>query len=82
MTKKLLHITMALLLAGMFLGACSGNSDEGSEKGAIRQMTDQVADEMVHKMRSPIDKARLAKESGEDYLDDLEDAAEDTSQSE
>jgi len=82
MTKKLLHITMALLLAGMFLGACSGNSDEESEKGAIRQMTDQVADEMVHKMRSPIDKARLAKESGEDYLDDLEDAAEDTSQSE
>jgi len=82
MTKKLLHISLALLLAGMFLGACSGSSDEESEKGAIRQMTDQVADEMVHKMRSPIDKARLAKESGEDHLSDLEDAAEDTSETE
>ena len=82
MTKKLLHFTMALLLAGIFLGACSGSSDEESEKGAIRQMTDQVADEMVHKMRSPIDKARVAKESGEDHLSELEDAAEDTSQTE
>ncbi len=82
MTRKLLHFTMALLLAGMFLGACSGSSDEESEKGVIRQMTDQVADEMVHKMRSPIDKARLAKESGEDHLSELEDAAEDTSQTE
>ena len=78
MTRKLLHYTMALLLAGIFLGACSGSSDEESEKGAIRQMTDQVADEMVHKMRSPIDKARVAKESGEDHLSELEDAAEDT----
>jgi hypothetical protein len=82
MTRKLLHFTMALFLAGIFLGACSGSSDEDSEKGAIRQMTDQVADEMVHKMRSPIDKARLAKESGEDHLSELEDAAEDTSQTE
>jgi len=82
MTRKLLHYTMALLLAGIFLGACSGSSDEESEKGAIRQMTDQVADEMVHKMRSPIDKARVAKESGEDHLSELEDAAEDTSDTE
>jgi hypothetical protein len=82
MTRKLLHLTMALLLAGILLGACSGSSDEESEKGAIRQMTDKVADEMVHKMRDPINKARLARESGEDHLSDLEDAAEDTSQTE
>ncbi|MEJ2282946.1 MAG: hypothetical protein P8X85_05080 [Desulfobacterales bacterium] len=82
MTKKLLHFTMTLLLAGTFLGACSGSSDEESEKGAVRQMTDQVAHEMVHKMRSPIDKARLAKEAGEDHLSDLEDAAEETTESE
>ena len=82
MIKKLLHFVMALFLAGMFLVACSGGGDGESEKGAIRQMTDQVADEMVHKMRSPIDKARLARESGEDHLSDLEDAVEDTSQTE
>lgn len=82
MIKKLLHFSLALLLAGMFLGACSGGDDGESEKSAIRQMTDQVADEMVHKMRDPIDKARLARESGEDHLSELEDAAEDTSETE
>ena len=82
MIKKRLHFAMALFLAGMFLVACSGGGDGESEKGAIRQMTDQVADEMVHKMRSPVDKARLARESGEDHLSDLEDAAEDASQTE
>ena len=73
---------MALIMVGMFMLACSGNSDGESEKGAIRQMTDQVADEMVHKMRSPIDKARAARDQGEDHLSDLEDAVEDTEETE
>ena len=78
MTKKILHIAVALIVAGMFLWSCSVNSDGDSEKGAIRQMTDQVADEMVHKMRSPIDKARVAKDQGIDRLSDMEDFVEDT----
>ena len=82
MTKKLLCITTVLIMVGMSLLACSGGSDGESEKGAIRQMTDQVADEMVHKMRSPIDKARAAKDQGEDHLDEQEDAVEDTEESE
>ena len=82
MTKKLICITTVLIMAGMSLLACSGNSDDDSEKGAIRQMTDQVADEMVHKMRSPIDKARVAKKQGDHHMDELEDAAEDTEENE
>ena len=82
MTKKILHITMALIMVGMSLLACSGGSDGESEKGAVRQMTDQVADEMVHKMRSPIDKARVARDQGEEHIGELEDAVEDTEESE
>jgi hypothetical protein len=82
MAKKNFHITVALIAAGIFLGSCSVNSDGDSEKGAIRQMTDQVADEMVHKMRSPIDKARVAKDQGQDRLSEMEDSVEDTEENE
>lgn len=80
--KRLLNLTMALLLTGMFPWACSNNTDGESEKGAIRKMTDQVADEMVHKMRNPIDKARSVRDQEEDRLSEVEEAAEDSSQSE
>ena len=73
---------MVLIMAAILLLACSGNTDDDSEKGAIRQMTDQVADEMVHKMRSPIDKARAARDQGEEHIDELEDAVEDTEETE
>ena len=82
MTKSILHFTVVLIMGGMSLLACSGGSDGDSEKGAIRQMTDQVADEMVHKMRSPIDKARAARDQGEEHIDELEDAVEDTEETE
>ena len=82
MIKKLLYITIAMVMAAMPLWSCSGSSDGESEKGAIRQMTDQVADEMVHRMRSPIDKARAARDQGEHHIDELEDAAEETEESE
>ena len=82
MTKKLICITRVLIMVGVSLLACSGNSDDDSEKGAIRQMTDQVADEMVHKMRSPIDKARAARDQGEEHIGELEEAVEDTEENE
>jgi hypothetical protein len=82
MKKSIWHFTMVVIMAAILLLACSGGSDGDSEKGAIRQMTDQVADEMVHKMRSPIDKARAAKEQGDHHMDELEDAVEDTEENE
>ena len=76
MTKNLIYFTMALLIAGIFLWGCSGNSGEEPEKGAIRKMTDQVAHELVHKMRDPIDKARSVKTQEEDRLSDGQNAVE------
>ena len=79
MKKIILHFALALLFATVYLWGCSSNSGEESEKGAIRKMTDQVARDLSHKIRSPIDKARAVKEQEEERLNDLEDTAEESS---
>jgi hypothetical protein len=68
-----------MLFAGLLLWSCSNRSGEESEKGAIRKMTDQVAHDLSHKVRDPIDSARAVKEQEEDRLNDLEDTTEESS---
>ena len=79
MKKILGYFTAVLLLTSIFLGACSGNNGEEPEKGAIRKMTDQVAHDLAHKIRNPIDKARSVKNQEQGRLDDMEGAAEESS---
>jgi hypothetical protein len=76
MTKRLLCFTIALLFAGMSLWACSSEPEGESEKGAIKQMTDQVAKDLVHQIRSPINKARAVKVQQEERLGKMEDTVE------
>lgn len=57
-------IFSALLLA--MLSACS-NSEEQAEKGQIEQTTDKISQEAIKSIRSPIDKATLAKELTEQH---------------
>ena len=54
----------ALVLA--MLSACS-NSEEQAEKGQIEQTTDKIAQEAVKSIKTPIDKATLAKELTEQH---------------
>ncbi|MEE4261091.1 MAG: hypothetical protein V2I56_00250 [Desulfobacteraceae bacterium] len=79
MKKLIFHFTVAMLFSALCLWGCSDNSGEKSEKGAIRKMTDQVAHDLSHKMRDPIDKARAVKDLEEDRLNDLEGTAEGSS---
>ena len=72
MKKRLVYFTMTLLFSGIFLWACSSDMEGESEKGAIRQMTDQVAKDLVHKMRDPIDKARAVKVQQEEGFGEME----------
>jgi hypothetical protein len=79
MKKIILHFTVVLLFTAACLYGCSSSSGEESEKGAIRKMTDQVAHDLSHKIRNPIDKARAVKGQEEERLNDWEDAADESS---
>ena len=76
MTKIVFYNTVVVLMAGLFLWGCSGNSGEADEKGAIRKMTDEVAHDLSHRIKDPINKARAAKNQEQGRLDELEDTAE------
>ena len=79
MTKILFHITVVVLMAGLSLWGCSSNSEEADEKGAIREMTDEVAHDLSRRIKDPINKARAARNQEEGRLDELEDTAEESS---
>jgi|GEM_PF-459115 hypothetical protein len=79
MKKLFLYFTAALLFCVLSLVGCSSDSAEEPEKGAIRKMTDEVAHDLSHKMRSPIDKARALKDQEEDRLNDFRDTADESS---
>ena len=79
MKKLIFCITLCGLMAGPALWGCSGNSGEESEKGAIREMTDQVAHDLSNRIKDPINKARSARNQEQDRLDELDDTAEESS---
>ena len=79
MKKKILHLMIALLFISISLWACSSDTEGESEKGAIKEMTDQVAKDIVHHIRSPINKAHAVKEREEERQNDWEDTAEESS---
>jgi hypothetical protein len=64
MKKYLLVCVFAFMIGGMGFCGCSGTKEAAEvppEKGAIREMTDQTAHEMVDHMQRPINKARDVK---------------------
>ena len=79
MIKILFHISVVVLMAGLSLWGCSSNSGEENERGAIREMTDEVAHDLSNRIKDPINKARAAKNQEQDRLDGLDDTAEESS---
>jgi hypothetical protein len=79
MKKIILQIMVVLIIGGISLWGCSSDTEAESEKGAIRQMTDQVAKDMVHRIKSPINRARDIKNREENRFDDMDEAAEESS---
>lgn len=55
-------MAIALFLSCTIFFACSKNEDGEPEKGKIEKMTDHAADVIVEKIKTPIDRARSAKE--------------------
>jgi len=79
MKKMMIYCVLALLLGGAALLACSNNkeAESESEKGTIEKMTDKAAKEMVNRIRTPINKARSAKDRQEDRLNDMDESVKD-----
>lgn len=65
MLVLLQKVFLSALVASMLL-ACS-SSDEQAEKGRIKQKTDQIAQEAVQSIKTPLDKANAAKELTEQH---------------
>ena len=72
MKKTVLIIIFVLLLAGTMLLDCA-RDDEESEPGAIEKLTQETADEIVDKIKTPIDKAHSVKNTGEDRMRNIDD---------
>lgn len=62
--KRLLtYSAVVLLFFCIGLSACSKEEEAEPEKGKIEQMTDEAADAIVKRIRTPLDKARSTKEA-------------------
>jgi hypothetical protein len=72
--KKLPLTFLAVLFAAAVLFACSEKKEAKSERGAIENMTDQAAEEMGNRIRTPLEQARSVKDQEEDRLRDMESA--------
>jgi hypothetical protein len=73
MKRNAIIILFVLILAGTMLFGCERN-EEQTEPGAIEKLTEETADEIVDKIKTPLNKARSAKNTGEDRMKDIEDA--------
>ena len=72
--KKMLRNLLIVCGALLLLTGCSADTDE-KEPGAIKKMTDQVAEQGVNYMKTPIDKAKRAQELSESHNKAIEDAS-------
>lgn len=71
MKKIMIYCVFALLFGGVLLLACSNNEETESEIGPIEKITGKAAEEMVNRIRTPINKARSVKDRQEDRINDM-----------
>lgn len=63
MKRMLICFAAALLLGSTVFYACSDHEESGSEKGTIEKAAHNTAKELTREIRTPIEKARAAKNS-------------------
>jgi hypothetical protein len=63
MKKLLIYSVMVLFIFCMGLSACSKKEEGEPEKGKIEKMTDDAADAIVTRIKTPINRAKATKEA-------------------
>ena len=74
MKKLPVYFALLSLFFCMSLFACSKKEEVEPEKGKIDKMTDQAADAIVTKIRTPLDQAQSAKASEDERVKALDEA--------
>ena len=74
--KKILIHTLALVILSSGFYACSKSGDAEKGKGVVEKASDKVAEEMVNKIQTPLDRARDAKETQEKRAGAIDDIVE------
>ncbi len=71
MKTKGITILLILILLGTTLFGCT-DKGEDTEKSAIESFTDKTAKKAVDKIRTPINKARSVKTTGENKMQNVD----------
>ena len=61
MKSVILYSVIGLVILGLNLVSCAKKEETEPEKGKIEQMTDEAAEVIVKKIRTPMDRARSVK---------------------
>ncbi|MCP4715651.1 MAG: hypothetical protein GY868_11085 [Deltaproteobacteria bacterium] len=69
------HIALYLMITTavwcISLAACTKNDETTEEKGKIERITDDIAEDAVDYIQSPIDKAKAARDKASQRTEDL-----------
>lgn len=73
--RLLIYPAIVVLISCISFSACSKKEEVEPEKGKIEKMTDEAADAIVKRIRTPLDKARSTKEAEDERVRALDDEA-------
>lgn len=72
MKRLLTYYAVAMLVFCIGFSACAKEEEVELEKGKTEQMTDEAADAIVNRIRTPLDKARTTKEAEDERVKALD----------
>jgi len=77
MRRLLMYCVLAFAVCGIAFSACSKEEDGKSEKGRIEEMTDEAANVIVDRMKTPIERARSVDEMARERINGMDEASRD-----
>jgi hypothetical protein len=77
MKRVVMYAAVILVVFSVSFSACSKKEEAEPEKGKIDKMTDQAADAIVTRIRTPINQARSTKEAEEERMKALDETLKD-----
>lgn len=77
MRRLLIYSALTFAVCGIAFSACSKEEHGKTEKGRIEEMTDEAADVIVDRMKTPIERARSVDEMARERIKGMDEATKD-----